>query len=269
MSERITLQSFFEEDGLERALIIQNVLGGPLVLEDLDDLILYSGETFVWDLNPDDERRLRRSTSLRKAIRNNLVRQLNSEQYERELELEEVRTRDEEEQHEAEMMTIDLNDDIAINAERIDMTRDARRAQSGGQKRKAMTQELKRDPVQYAKLQAQLRAQNPDLSPHDFARMVDENSFSPQQLSYSQEHNPGRATVARPDGRYGNNAEHVQMGNFGRDGYLEGGQRETANSYAHRGYRDSYRESGYSDGFAEEVDLGMDDDMGGGRIARI
>jgi len=269
---KITMSAFFDDDDdMDKALIIQNVLGGPLVLTDIGDVILYSGETYMWDLNPEDERKLKRSVSLRKAIRNNLIRQLNASQYEVELEREELRTIEEERNKEAELSRLDLNDNISLDVDRIDLTREASRNPRGSRKRVA--QNISKDPVLYAKMQAQMRVQNPDLSPHEFAEMIEQDPKLLERLAYQAEqgYSPfqgsGRATIAHPDGHGGTSASQVEFGNFARDGHLTG-HGTMQNAYAHQGYRDSFRDEGNYDDFAEELDLGGDS-PGGGAVRRF
>jgi hypothetical protein len=263
---KLSLNSFFDET-LDKALIIQNTLGGPLVLSDLEDLVLYSGETYIWDLNPEDERKLRRSNSLRRAIRDNLVRQLDADQYQRELELEEARAMSESYENDVELTRVDVGDNIAIDVEKIDLTNDAIRSVEGRKKRTAAIQELKTDPVAYAKLQAQMRVQNPNLSPHDFAKMVNQNPAIVQQMmnnNDNQHSGRGRSTVAMPNGRGNTDAYSSDMGNFARDGHLQGVRSFKSQN---RGYNDVDNEF-YQDDFAETIDLS--DDRGiGGRISTL
>ena len=269
MGDRITLESFFNTEAMDRALIIQNVWGGPLILSDLGDLLLYPGETFMWHLSSENEKMLHNSQSLQTANRWNLIRQLTAEQYQRELDAQEYQMRESGSSYEMEMDQLLLNDSLILDVDKIDLTRDAQRNPEGKKRTVVTSQNLKQDPIAYGKLYSQMKVNQPDLTVAEFSQMVEQNhpdirwAMSQQNQSFNPMQGSGKATVANPNG-----PTTVEMGNFSRDGHLNHYGEKTANSYTNRGHRNTPVESPFGNpydddpGFDQDIDLAVDDDGG-------
>lgn len=166
--------SELRQDNFE--LYVQNILPGPLVLPDLDNLTLQKWETA--DLSVEDRDTLLTSKSLRVAVKKGFLRLLSAEQYEIQTDLYEERT---DEEYDSHLEEIEAANGLRLDAEVIDLSAPAKKSRTktaSRKPRKDNPRENLNNPEYYAKKYQEAVQKYGVESPEEFKEMVDNNEIA-------------------------------------------------------------------------------------------
>lgn len=155
-------------------LYVQNILPGPLVLPDLNNLTLQKWETA--DLSVEDRDVLLVSKSLRIAVKKGFLRLLTAEEYEEQTDLYEERIDDEYDDH---LEEVETASGLRLDAEVIDLSSSSRA--KGKTASKTLKTNNVRDtlnnPEYYAKKYKEAVEQYGVTSPEEFSEMIENNEI--------------------------------------------------------------------------------------------
>jgi len=157
-------------------LYVQNILPGPVVLPDLNNLTLQKWETT--DLSIEDRDILRTSKSLRVALRKGFLRRLTAEEYEIQTDLFEERS---EEEYDTHIEEIEAANGLRLDAEVIDLAsspRNRRRKTASRRKRRENPRENLNNPEYYARKYHEAVEKYGVETPEEFEQMVDNNEIT-------------------------------------------------------------------------------------------
>lgn len=157
-------------------LFVQNILPGPLLISDMDDLTLQPFEPV--DLSWHDQKKLKASMGLRAAVRKRFLRIIDADEYEEQREIFEERAANEYDDHMLELeestIALDVDEiDLASGKSSYKKAGEDRRAESRRRRREAMN-----DPEYYAKKYAEASERHGIDDPEMFKEMVDNQEIT-------------------------------------------------------------------------------------------